>query len=167
MQFRAFDRRVRQQTCIPVPFHQRYIPSTLSDAKFCLVMQYVQGSTVMKVWSSLSWWMKLRICATVRYYVYQLRRLCRNFGMVVPGPLGSEIGRSYCSGRLFTDGGVERRLVASYHDLCRCTQKGWNGCNFYGTLLSGRIQVFKLLIYLLLTRVVRLLLCIKTFIRTT
>ncbi|KAK7438200.1 hypothetical protein VKT23_018130 [Stygiomarasmius scandens] len=110
---------VRQRTCIPVPFHQRYIPPTLNDPKSCIVMQFIQGTSVSEVWSTLSWWMKFRICATVRYYVYQLRRLPGHVGIDVPGPLGSEIDRPYCSGRLFSEGGVERSLVASYRDLCR------------------------------------------------
>ena len=68
---------VRRNTRIPVPqprypYLQRWI-----------AMDFVDGTMLFECWSSLTWWMQLRVACTLRGYIRQLRRLKGDR----PGPL--------------------------------------------------------------------------------
>lgn len=60
---------VRSNTRIPVP-QPRY-----PHLRKWLVMDFIEGTMLLKCWESQSLWMKLRIACTLRGYIKQLRRL--------------------------------------------------------------------------------------------
>ncbi|KAG6867142.1 hypothetical protein C0993_006331 [Termitomyces sp. T159_Od127] len=68
---------LRKHTTIPVP-QPRY-----DHIQRYLVMDFVEGKMLIDCWSSLSFFMKLRVACTLRGYLGQLRRLRG----VVPGRL--------------------------------------------------------------------------------
>ncbi|KAG6871880.1 hypothetical protein C0993_002684 [Termitomyces sp. T159_Od127] len=68
---------LRKHTTIPVP-QPRY-----DHLQGWLVMDFVEGKMLIDCWSSLSFFMKLRVACTLRGYIGQLRRLRG----VVPGRL--------------------------------------------------------------------------------
>lgn len=106
---------VRCETCIPIPFHQQFLPPGPQDNEAYLVMEYVEGQNLADIWDNLSWWMKFRVAVTLRYYyVHQLRQIPSRLGLSVPGPLGDSA--EYCEGRLFTSDGPQR--FTSYSGLC-------------------------------------------------
>ncbi|THV05561.1 hypothetical protein K435DRAFT_744802 [Dendrothele bispora CBS 962.96] len=80
---------VRQYTRIPVP-QPRY-----SHIKTYMIMDRVEGVTLLECWDKLSWYMQFRIACTLRCYVHQLRRLTGNS----PGSIDTGIA----SGHLFDD----------------------------------------------------------------
>ncbi|KAF9071471.1 kinase-like domain-containing protein, partial [Rhodocollybia butyracea] len=104
---------VRTETRIPVPFCQRYIPSSNSGGDACIVMQYVEGDVLDDVWATLSIWMKFRVIITLRYYIRQLRMLPALLRLSNPGPIGGS--PDYCESRLLTED--PPNLFESYADM--------------------------------------------------
>ncbi|KAF8645895.1 hypothetical protein AX16_007499 [Volvariella volvacea WC 439] len=90
-------------------------------------MQHIEGVTLYKLWSSMSWWMKFRVALTIRYYVYQLRGLPSRLNLSQPGPIG-DYDNPYCKGRLFPESGGPTRFdsyasLAFWYDECLYVQK--------------------------------------------
>lgn len=74
---------VRKQTKIPVP-QPRY-----PHLKEYMVMDFVEGRTLLECWEDLSAFMKFRIACTLRTYLMQLRRLTRDIPGTVDGGIVS------------------------------------------------------------------------------
>lgn len=77
------SRLVVENTSIPVPRMRRVIKW---DGQSVIIMDFIKGSTLAKVWPTYSLWMKIRVAFTLRRYVGQLRRLEAPLE-TPPGPL--------------------------------------------------------------------------------
>ncbi|KZV66633.1 hypothetical protein PENSPDRAFT_688835 [Peniophora sp. CONT] len=79
---RASMEFVRQYTTIPVP--RTHLPNL-----GWLIMDRIDGETLLSCWGKLSWFRQLRVACTLRLYVKQLRALKRSYpGNIVDGRVG-------------------------------------------------------------------------------
>ncbi|KAF5331021.1 hypothetical protein D9619_005729 [Psilocybe cf. subviscida] len=91
---------VHSTTSIPVPLCDRVINRGSSGT--VMIQQYIPGVTVHKLWPVLSWWTRLRIVLTLRFYILELRSIASRFGdPVFPGPVSDDNQPQFCTGRLF------------------------------------------------------------------
>ncbi|KNZ77230.1 hypothetical protein J132_06225 [Termitomyces sp. J132] len=84
---------------IPVPRVHRVLHS---DQEFLIVMDYIPGQTLAKVWPNLSTWQKIHVAWTLRGYIRQLRHLTAP-GQTPPGPVtlhGPQPGESLLFGNI-------------------------------------------------------------------
>ncbi|KAL6302961.1 kinase-like domain-containing protein [Sparassis latifolia] len=88
---------VASSTTIPVPSMRRVI---FRDGCKCIVMDYIEGTSLASVWPNLSLWSKFKIAWTIRRYIQQLRciRSPRSF---IPGQLGLGMKPKFCRGAVF------------------------------------------------------------------
>ncbi|KZV64824.1 hypothetical protein PENSPDRAFT_639129 [Peniophora sp. CONT] len=91
---------VRQHTTIPVP--RTHLP----NLKW-LVMDRIDGETLLSCWNKLSWFKQLRVACTLRLYVKQLRALRRSY----PGNVHGRV-----SGLFFQDNVSSKREFGPYDD---------------------------------------------------
>jgi thiamine kinase-like enzyme len=90
---------VRAYTDIPVPRVRRVIEYLHSEGDILIVMDFIPDAKQLHVcWSGLSFWKKLEIILTMRYYIRQLRR-ARHPCSATPGPPGTQ--PSVCYGLQF------------------------------------------------------------------
>lgn len=82
---------VAKSTTVPIPkvyaIYQRY-DEQMGEIVTYIVMQYVQGKTLLSLWSSLDQDRKLSIAHTLQIYIDQLRQLQHPgyFGNIRGGP---------------------------------------------------------------------------------
>jgi len=80
---------VRSHTSIPVPKVRRHITSRLGAVGGCLLLEKIEGTTLDRLWDTLSEPERLRIVSTLKGYISQLRRVSANYERCnVPGPMG-------------------------------------------------------------------------------
>jgi hypothetical protein len=113
----SWDRRKRNtldllfaETIIPGPRVRRVVKRQWD---FLMVMDYIPGPTLARVWPTLSTWRKIRVAFALRRYVRQLHRL-KVPPMTPPGPLSAQ-GARICESLIF--GQVHLIEVASYSEL--------------------------------------------------
>lgn len=90
---------VRAQTSIPVPRVRRITAHMHPDGFGLIVMDLIRnGRRLHAYWHSLSFWMKIKVILTMRYYIRQIRRI-KDVHSSTPGPIGSQ--PLICSGLQF------------------------------------------------------------------
>lgn len=105
-------RLVYEQTTIPVPRVRRVVQGQYEKY---IIMDYIPGKQLCKVWSTMETWEKLRIIFTLRDYVRQLQAI-RHPRSSVPGPIATR-GARVCTLPLFGPIIELRGPFASYPDL--------------------------------------------------
>ncbi|KAL5480167.1 hypothetical protein ACEPAI_1437 [Sanghuangporus weigelae] len=94
---------VRRYTFVPVPMHERVFRYR---HEVYVIQQYIPGRALLDVWSQLSWWMRLRVIITLRFYIRELRSISSRAGPPpFPGPPSDDGTPQKCTGRLFTEDG--------------------------------------------------------------
>ncbi|KAI6105003.1 kinase-like domain-containing protein [Pisolithus thermaeus] len=105
-------RLVFEKTTIPVPRVHRVVKGS---PNFLLVMDYIKGQTLARVWPTFSVWRKLFVAFTLRRYIRQLRRL-KGSPATPPGPLSVQ-GPQICESPVFGQVQSRRGPFSSYSEL--------------------------------------------------
>ncbi|OCB88675.1 hypothetical protein A7U60_g4148 [Sanghuangporus baumii] len=111
---------VRRHTSVPVPMYERVFRYR---HEAYVVQQYIPGRVLLDVWSQLSWWMRLRVLVTLRFYIRELRSISSRAGPPpFPGPPSDDGTPQKCTGRLFTEDG-QSGPFHSYQEMSKWYQK--------------------------------------------
>ncbi|KAI0666529.1 hypothetical protein C8Q78DRAFT_1109080 [Trametes maxima] len=106
---------VFSSTTIPVPRVRRVVKRQWD---FLIVMDYIEGPTLARLWPTLSTWRKLFVAFTLRRYVRQLRRHLKAPAGAPPGPLCTDRSARTCeSPPVFGQVQSNRGPFASYAEL--------------------------------------------------
>ena len=103
---------VYRETTIPVPRVRRVVRSGYNHY---IIMDYIPGRQLWKVWPSMATWEKIRVAVKMREYVRQLRSI-RHPRSTVPGPMAPHGART-CMSPLFGPIIEYRGPFESYSEL--------------------------------------------------
>ncbi|KAG5334228.1 hypothetical protein C0989_003871 [Termitomyces sp. Mn162] len=100
------------ETTIPVPRVRRVVVENLTP---WIIMDYISGPTLARIWPTLSTWRKVCVAFRLRSYIRQLRRFEAS-ATTPPGPLSAQ-GPRICESPVF--GAIQswRGPFASYSEL--------------------------------------------------
>lgn len=110
---------VRRCTSVMVPRCERVLEARhrIAGTTSYVLQQYIPGRQIYEAWPTLGCWTRFRVALTIRFYIYQLRRLSRRIGPPpFPGPLSDDGTPRICTGRLFTEDDCAGPF-SSYHDM--------------------------------------------------
>ncbi|KAI0640515.1 kinase-like domain-containing protein [Trametes meyenii] len=101
-------------TTVPVPRIRRVVKRQWD---FLIVMDYIEGPTLARLWPTLSTWRKLLAAFILRRYIRQLRRCLKAPAEASPGPLCADGSARICESPVFGQVQSDRGPFASYAEL--------------------------------------------------